>query len=735
MRYALRFLLLTCVLVVSFFPLFAVNDLELIQAIDSGNKLFSRTYKLDETHYLSCITNTLRIYQIADDQLSVVSELVVKDCLSPAHEMVGDKVYAVAEGDGVYVFQVTPGFQIVVLHIIPLIPLGDDFHLSVQVLGTKMVIRNLHYPGPNTDNALYYIDAYDIANELQPVYLGRHWAPENDMIAWVVQSPNGYYLYTFLGAIYYSEDLITLQAPFYLPGFEVGTQCFETSFVQDAKLYFYGYGNSNGFLRQCTINGDNSLSVNWVKNLPGFWFSGIRFEAERVVLLTSNISDNSYATFFSVNGDTWQQTSSISIPTTHQFFPISAGYLGIQYNAVNRFNTDFGGATQIYGSQNMQIEEIILNRYAVMELYEENLFKIFDLQTGTWLDYCTSLDLNRFTNRWNKTELLFCDGYSYQMLSFEGEDEPVLSSFSLDLEPNYCSSSESKWGDRILCLIDWFTNTVIRLYSYENGAVSPLNTWSFPYYSPSVEFYSPDHFYTNQREQGNVYLHFYRINADYSITLVGSIPVDEPYRIYQAHNRIITSGNNNNVIDVSNPDVPILISSVSFLGHTMRNISFNGESHFLFTGISSMAKAQVINSQGEMLTSFYAHLPWYIGENRFVSFNSMHFCIMEHPECVANEDEESIPVPNCLGLPYPNPFRENCHVPVSMKEPGEVKLSVYNLKGQKVKDLESAKLAKGEHLIAWDGKDKNGRKLANGIYLLRLQTREGVYTQRAVLLK
>lgn len=735
MIYALRFLLLICILVVSIFPLFAENNLNLLQVIDSGDRMFGRTYQLDETHYLSCFSNTLRVYQIANDQIVLISEVVEKDFLIPAKEMIGNRVYALAEGDGVYVYQITPNFQIDFQHLIPVNPLNEDHHYSLDVLGMKMLVQSISYPGSGEQNPVCYIDTYNIADELQPVHLNRYWLPDNDSLFGAVQCANGYYLSTFNGSVYYSEDLITYSAPFQLPG-DNGNNHIQTSFEHEGKVFFMGLNGNQPLLWRCSVNVDNSLSLDWVQNLPGYWFCGISFEADRVVLLTSNVVEESYVIFYIDNGETWQQTSSLVIPRTDQYFPTSGGYLGIQSNAVHRFNTNFGGYVPIYQNENKYIEEVIMNRYVVLTSSPSmSLAQVFDLQTGTWLNLSSSFTLNWFTNRWNKTEIILGNGYSCQLIGFQNNGSYTSTTFDLGLGSNFFSSSESKWGNRILSQISWNPNTVIRLFSYDGGAVTARSTWTFPFYAPGVEFYSPDHFYLNQRELGNEFLHFYRINPDHSITLVGSIPAYEPYRIYQGQNFIITSGSESCVINVSDPDSPYLVSTFSLTGQPWKNISYNGNGHFLFTGISRMTKAYVMNAQGEVLTSFYAHLPWYIGENRFVLYNNMNFCIMDHPDIVGIEDEPQIPALSPLGLPYPNPFRETCRIPVSLKEPSELKLSVFNLKGQKVKDIQTTALTKGEHLIAWDGKDKNGKTLANGVYILRLQTREGVFTQRAVLLK
>ena len=47
-------------------------------------------------------------------------------------------------------------------------------------------------------------------------------------------------------------------------------------------------------------------------------------------------------------------------------------------------------------------------------------------------------------------------------------------------------------------------------------------------------------------------------------------------------------------------------------------------------------------------------------------------------------------------------------------------ITIYNIKGQKVKTIALDKNTKGEQLVKWDGKDAAGAPCANGIYLINL---------------
>ena len=71
---------------------------------------------------------------------------------------------------------------------------------------------------------------------------------------------------------------------------------------------------------------------------------------------------------------------------------------------------------------------------------------------------------------------------------------------------------------------------------------------------------------------------------------------------------------------------------------------------------------------------------------------------------------------------YPNPFHKNTIISFYLPEQTEVELTIYNLKGQKVRTLEKGIKENGEHLIVWDGKDDKQRMVAAGLYFYKLET-------------
>ena len=54
---------------------------------------------------------------------------------------------------------------------------------------------------------------------------------------------------------------------------------------------------------------------------------------------------------------------------------------------------------------------------------------------------------------------------------------------------------------------------------------------------------------------------------------------------------------------------------------------------------------------------------------------------------------------------FPNPFNPTTTISFSILEESKVELSIYNIKGQKIKSLLSDQISAGEHSLVWDGTD------------------------------
>jgi endoglucanase len=70
----------------------------------------------------------------------------------------------------------------------------------------------------------------------------------------------------------------------------------------------------------------------------------------------------------------------------------------------------------------------------------------------------------------------------------------------------------------------------------------------------------------------------------------------------------------------------------------------------------------------------------------------------------------------------PNPMISSTTISCLISECGLTRISIYNIKGQKVTDLVNKSLPVGPYSIQWFGKDDYGKRLPDGIYICRLTT-------------
>ncbi|MDD3731770.1 MAG: FlgD immunoglobulin-like domain containing protein, partial [candidate division Zixibacteria bacterium] len=98
-------------------------------------------------------------------------------------------------------------------------------------------------------------------------------------------------------------------------------------------------------------------------------------------------------------------------------------------------------------------------------------------------------------------------------------------------------------------------------------------------------------------------------------------------------------------------------------------------------------------------------------------------------------EESNRPVCFTLNQNYPNPFNPTTNISFDLPTGSEVTLDIYNLLGQKVKDLKTGYLPAGKHLFEWNGTDNNGHQVATGVYFYRLTTSDFSQSRKMMLLK
>ena len=75
-----------------------------------------------------------------------------------------------------------------------------------------------------------------------------------------------------------------------------------------------------------------------------------------------------------------------------------------------------------------------------------------------------------------------------------------------------------------------------------------------------------------------------------------------------------------------------------------------------------------------------------------------------------------------LGDSYPNPFNPAVVIPLDLAtDAAQVSLSVYDVLGRRVRQLWQGPLGAGAHRFTWDGRDEEGKGVAAGVYIYKVE--------------
>jgi hypothetical protein len=90
---------------------------------------------------------------------------------------------------------------------------------------------------------------------------------------------------------------------------------------------------------------------------------------------------------------------------------------------------------------------------------------------------------------------------------------------------------------------------------------------------------------------------------------------------------------------------------------------------------------------------------------------------------------------------YPNPFKPSTSgrnsgttISFNLTQPGNMKLEIFNTKGQKVKTLMDAYSSRGHFEIIWNGKDENNKRVSSGHYFAKLKVNNETKAVRKLIM-
>ena len=97
------------------------------------------------------------------------------------------------------------------------------------------------------------------------------------------------------------------------------------------------------------------------------------------------------------------------------------------------------------------------------------------------------------------------------------------------------------------------------------------------------------------------------------------------------------------------------------------------------------------------------------------------YVVYKQRNCLVGVDDEQVVASRALLFaPRPNPSRDGAELEYVLPADGPASVTVFDLSGRRVADLETGWRMAGRHRVRWDGKDAGGARVAAGVYIVEL---------------
>jgi hypothetical protein len=103
----------------------------------------------------------------------------------------------------------------------------------------------------------------------------------------------------------------------------------------------------------------------------------------------------------------------------------------------------------------------------------------------------------------------------------------------------------------------------------------------------------------------------------------------------------------------------------------------------------------------------------------------------DEAETTSQPSPENVPIISN----YPNPFSSSTTIEYKLPIDTRIQMSIYNLRGQIVYNLVDEKMTAGNNTIVWYGRDRMGKAVPSGIYLIQLLTEKTRIIKKIILQK
>ena len=102
---------------------------------------------------------------------------------------------------------------------------------------------------------------------------------------------------------------------------------------------------------------------------------------------------------------------------------------------------------------------------------------------------------------------------------------------------------------------------------------------------------------------------------------------------------------------------------------------------------------------------------------------------------VLSSSSENLPKKLDIRHAHPNPFNNSVSISFEIPNSKNVNLSIFDMKGRKIRQMNLGALSTGFHKVLWDGKNNFGNELPSGIYMAVLEVGGKINIQKISFIK
>jgi len=192
------------------------------------------------------------------------------------------------------------------------------------------------------------------------------------------------------------------------------------------------------------------------------------------------------------------------------------------------------------------------------------------------------------------------------------------------------------------------------------------------------------------------------------------------------------------VIDISTPESPVVVASVAIpvgnAGTGPHGVRISGSFAYVTDPNSGLHIVDITAPEAPLVlggidTDGVATGAAISGDLVFIADGTAGLQIVR-PQCEPGVSTPSIAplVSRQMPVGYPNPFSSGTRISFGLTTDARVALEVFDAGGRRVVSRDLGWLQAGRQDVGFDGRDREGRSLAPGIWFLRLRSTDGATT-------